>query len=171
MTAIMTSKGLGVQQSSAFVLGSAGLLGDPSLGRAGQNVYVNAASGNLVLQKIDELLMGRGPDAAIGLTYNSLGTLSDDNGDNWRPSASRKLINKPATPGSAGSTVTRVDWDGSEVVYSWDATRNAYVSKEGAGAYDTLTFASGVWTWRDGSTESCQVSPRGTIKAPSPPGI
>ncbi len=152
MVAIVAGAGLGLERSSAFVLGSRGQLGHAGLGRAQENVYVNAATGNLVVSNVDEMLIGLGPDNAIARTYNSLGALNDDNGDNWRAGVSRKVAGLTGTINTAGSTVTRTDWDGAETVYTWDAGRSAYVSMEGAGAYDTLTYASNVWTWTDGDS-------------------
>ena len=45
--------------------------------------YVNAATGNLVLRDQDDVLVTHGLDATAVRTYNSLGKLNDDNGDNW----------------------------------------------------------------------------------------
>jgi YD repeat-containing protein len=156
MVAIIAGAGLGLERSSAWVLGSRGQLGQAQLGRGGESVFVNAATGNLILSNTDEMLFGLGEDAAIGRTHNSLGASTDDNGDNWRLGVSRKLTDLPGTPGQAGSTVTRVDWDGSEVVFTWDASRSAYVSKDGGGAYDTLTYSGATWTWKDGATQSTE---------------
>jgi len=151
MVAIFTGLGLGTERGSNFVLGSQGQLGSSVFGRYGENVYVNAANGNLAIQRTDEVLTGIGADLPLARSYNSQGLLSDDNGDNWRLNASRKVAGLTGTVNTAGSTVIRTDWDGSDTTYTWDATRNAYVCKQGDGAYDTLTFASATWTWTDGN--------------------
>ncbi|MFS2319340.1 hypothetical protein RMQ97_15515, partial [Maricaulis sp. D1M11] len=79
MVAIFTGLGSGAQNGSANLLGSAGMLGSANFGRAGENLVVNAATGNLMLSRRDEFLVGLGPDASVSRTYNSLGAL-DENG-------------------------------------------------------------------------------------------
>ncbi|MCX8475480.1 MAG: hypothetical protein MT490_06745, partial [Sphingomonas sp.] len=150
MVAIFTGAGAGLERGSGNVLGSAGLLGSAAAGRGGEQLFLNAANGNLVLSRQDEFLVGRGPDIAIGRTYNSLGDLSDENGDNWRLSTDRKVFGLTGTANAAGSSVKRRSADGSEITYSWNGT--AYVATDGDGAYDMLSYASGSWTWTDGST-------------------
>src|SRR6202008_1636789 len=107
--------------------GSQGQMGKTALGRGGDNVYVNAASGNLVIQNTDEMLMGVGPADPVVRTYNSLGALtgpySDDNGDGWRESVSRQVLGLSGTVNTAGTTVNLIDWDGSDLTFAWDATR------------------------------------------------
>jgi YD repeat-containing protein len=153
MVAIFSGNGTGFERSSGSVLGSAGLLGAAGLGRNGEQVFVNAANGNLLISQKDEFLIGRGPDAAIARTYNSLGDLSDDNGDNWRQGTDRRVYGLTGTLNTAGSTVRRVSADGSDTLYTWDAAKAAYVSPDGDGAYDQLTSAAGLWTWTDGNSQ------------------
>jgi hypothetical protein len=118
MVAVVSGNGLGLAESSALLLGGRGLWGDPSVGRAREQVYVNAATGNLVIRNRDEILVGRGPDATLARTYNSLGRLDDDNGDNWLASVARRVLSASssrtwARPGAARAvaqayTVTRL---------------------------------------------------------------
>lgn len=148
MVAIVTGNSLGLQSSSVALLGSRGLLGNATVGRGGENVYVNAATGNLVVQRTDEMLIGLGPDDVIARAYNSKGTSTD----NWRLSVQRSVTGLTGTLNTVGSTITRTDWDGAQVVYGWSASRSAYIATDGGGAYDKLTYNAGVWTWADGNS-------------------
>ena len=151
MVAIFTGAGAGFERGSGSVLGSAGLLGQASLGRNGEQLFLNAATGNLLISQQDEFLIGRGPDSALSRTYNSLGNLSDDNGDNWRQSTDRRVHSLTGTVNTPGGTVKRVSADGSEILYTWDW--NAYVATDGSGSHDKLTYSAGLWTWTDGSSQ------------------
>jgi YD repeat-containing protein len=155
MAAVISSNTLGVLNSSLDVLGSQGALGQAAQGHSGERVYVNAATGNLVVQDTDEVLLGRGLDVNLLRTYNSQGLLSDDNGDSWRMGVYRKVSNLAGTVNSAGSTVTRVASDGSESTYTYDAVSGVYVSTDGAGSYNTLAYdaATQTWTFSDGETQ------------------
>jgi YD repeat-containing protein len=155
VVAIVTGAGLGLERSSAFVLGSGAQLGSANLGRGGDGVYVNAATGNLIISNRDEFLIGRGPDSVINRTYNSRGLLNDDNQDNWRMSTHRRVFGLSGTLNATGSSVWRTDWDGSDVLYSWNGS--AYVSTEGAGAYDTIIKSGNNWIWTDGDSQYSEV--------------
>ncbi|GAA4042763.1 LysM peptidoglycan-binding domain-containing protein [Parerythrobacter jejuensis] len=154
MTAIFTGLGSGLERSSANVLGAAGQIGGASLGRAGEKVSVNAATGNLVINRQDEFLTGRGLDIGISRTYNSLAELSDgDNGDQWQQSTTRRVFGLSGSQNGAGSTIKRQGGDGASITYTWDSGLAAYVSSDGAGAYDQLKKVGSQWVWTDGATQ------------------
>ncbi|HDR9179635.1 TPA: LysM peptidoglycan-binding domain-containing protein [Burkholderia vietnamiensis] len=165
MVAIVTGQGLGLQSSSSTALGNRGVLGNAAFGQTGEQVYVNAANGNLMLQDRDQLLLGQGINGAVYRAYNSLGQL------NWREGASRTVDGLAGTLNEADSTITLTDWDGSQTKFAFDAARNLYVSTAGVGANvgdanqpgptvvattgprATLQFdaATNSWMWTDGS--------------------
>lgn len=168
MVAIFAGAGAGLERGSASVLGKAGLLGSSSLGRGGEQLFLNAANGNLVINRQDEFLVGRGPDVAISRTYNSLVDTTDDNNDQWRQSTDRRIFGHVGSGGynASGSLVKRVAADGSVVTYGYDSSypnpvtsgSGVYISTEGPGAHDTLHYdaTTDVWTWTDGATGHCE---------------
>ncbi|MGU7783235.1 LysM peptidoglycan-binding domain-containing protein [Burkholderia sp. PU8-34] len=183
MVSIVTGNGLGLQASSALGLGDNGKLGSASFGQTGEQIYVNAATGNLIVQDRDQMLLGQGVISAIYRAYNSLGQVT---GDNWRPGGTRTVTGLTGTLSTIGSTVTLTDWDGSTTVFQYEAYRNSYVSTAWSGA--NITFASGAahadavptaaratlqfdaasntWQWRDGSgnlTETYDASQNGRL--------
>ena len=90
------------------------------MGRGGERVFVNTATGNLVIQNVDETVTSRGLDLALLRTYNSQGLRNDDNGDNWRLGLYRRVYGLTGVLNTAGSTVTKVFGDGAEIVYRYD---------------------------------------------------
>src|SRR5262245_32925563 len=154
MAAVVAGNSLGLSNTSLFVLGAQGARGSPAQERAAERVHVNAATGNLVVQNRDELVLGRGPDLSLVRTYNSRGLLNDDNGDNWRLGIYRRVFGLTGTANTAGSTVTRTDADGADAIYTYSASLGKYVSTEGEGPYDTLAFdsATQTWTFTDGDS-------------------
>jgi YD repeat-containing protein len=138
-----------------MVLGSAGRLGSSATGQAGDNVAVNAASGNLVIQNTDEMLIGLGlaGNDVLSRTYNSQGTFT---ANGWQESTQRQVSGLTGTVNTAGSTIQHTAWDGSVVTYTYNTTLGAYTAKEGDGPVDTLSFAGTTWTWRDGATRATE---------------
>src|SRR6218665_1589781 len=161
MVAVVSGAGLGLSNSSKELAGSAGELGQAGLGRANERVTVNAATRNLVIQNRDEFVVGVGEDLNLLRTYNSLGGWDGDNNDSWRIGYYRRVtgLTPAGSYNTAGSTVTRTDADGFESVYTYTGGR--YVSKDGSGAFDTMTYASGTWRWVDGATPTAETYTEG----------
>ena len=161
MVAVVGSGGLGLERNSGSTLGAAGQLGSSALGTAVNNVFVNAATGNLVVQASDQFLLGLGINLNLSLTYNSLGSLSGNNGALWSDAYARKVLvsSLTGTVNAAGSTIQRLTADGDVVTYTYDSGRGAYVANEGGGAYDTLSFngGTGMWTWTDGASQTTEL--------------
>lgn len=152
MVAIVTGNGLGLQSSTASGLGQKIQLGNAALGQSGEQVYVNASNGNLLLQDRDQFLSGTGVNSEIFRSYNSQGKLT---GDNWQPGAAPVLSLLTGVVNTTGSTIQRIDWDGSAITYTFDASRNSYLASSGTGARATLAFdaASNNWTYHDGKNQ------------------
>ncbi|WP_316682838.1 hypothetical protein, partial [Ralstonia flaminis] len=158
MVAIVSGNSIGLNLSSLATLGQRGVIGNSASGRNGEQVYVNIATGNLIVQDRDDRLVGVGGATSALRTYNSQGQFTDDNGDNWWNGLDTKLqLNGTAL--TAGSSVVRTDRDGSTSTYQYDTGRGLYISTDGAGAYDTLAYDSGTgkYTWKDGDTQRTEV--------------
>src|SRR5262249_36919384 len=140
MVAVVSGSSLGLFNSSLALLGSGGSVGDAKEGRPNSGVYVNSATGNLVIQAQDEALTAVGLDPALTRTYNSQGLMNDDNGDNWRLGAYENLYGLTGTVNTANSTITKTFGDGALVIYRYDTTLGYYVSSDGDGANDTLSY-------------------------------
>lgn len=162
MVGIVTGLGLGLERSSGWILGSKGMLGNAGFGRYGENVYVNAATGNLAITRTDEILIGQGPDSVLTRVYNSLAGGDADNNDHWRMSAQRQITTITGTLNTSGSTVKRIDWDGSDELYTYDTSLSCYTFTGGPGAKDKLAYVSDdgtghpAWIWTDGSTQQTE---------------
>ena len=152
MVAVISGSGLGMFGSSVSALGGIGGSGNAAPGRGNDRVYINSATGNLILQSQDERLTALGLDLNLVRTYNSHGLLDDDNGDNWRLNVHQRLV-----VDTANNRVFKVFGDGRQVSYEYNSTRNAYVSSEGGDAHDTLTFSNGSWTWQEGTTRVVEI--------------
>lgn len=152
MVAIVSGNSLGLSLTSLVTLGSQAAMGAAGQGRNGEQVYVNVATGNLVVQDQDERLMGLGLGVTALRTYNSQGRLDDDNADNWAQGIYRQQLALVGTLGAAGSQIVRVDQDGAQAIYSFDAAQAAYVNVDAAGAHDKITWSATAFTWTDGDT-------------------
>src|SRR4051812_33318173 len=130
MVAIISGNGLGVFNSSLNLLGKDGPTGQATLGRLGERLYVNAGSGNLVIQQQDDYLANTGLDLALIRTYNSQGLFNDDNGDNWRLGVYRAVSGLTGTVNTVGSTITKTNNDGSTAIYTYDTALGTYRSSD-----------------------------------------
>ncbi len=164
MVGVVTGVGLGLERSSANLLGANGLLGSPGFGEGPDDVYVNAVNGDLVILRTDQILAGIGPNDVVSEAYNSQGTYTaalGASGASWMGGYQRNVGSLTGTVNTAGSTITRTAADGSQVVYTYQTSgqyAGAYIGYENGGATDTLTYSSGTnrWTWTDGATQATE---------------
>ncbi|NVJ59021.1 MAG: hypothetical protein HWE27_01460, partial [Gammaproteobacteria bacterium] len=157
MTAIITSQTLGLIDSSLNTLGGAGQIGQAGFGKTGESSWVNAATGNLVVQNRDEILIGMGLNAQALRTYNSFGQYDGDNNDNWMFGGYRKL-EVVGNLGEAGSQVVRTARDGSQQTFDFNEASGQYEYNSGSGATDIINVeADGSFKWTDGNTQITEV--------------
>lgn len=143
MVGIVTGNGLGLFNASQNLLGG--------FGASQGGSRVNVATGNLVVQGLDRTQSGVGIDLSALRTYNLQGSVGGADGWHWEGERRVQLV---GTLSSSGSSVIRTAADGHETVFSWNGT--AYVSTEGEGAHDSLTWDSGnsQWVWTDGNSRA-----------------
>ncbi|WP_170304178.1 DUF4214 domain-containing protein [Duganella radicis] len=136
---------------SGATLGQLGVFGNANLGNSKEAAYVNVATGNLVLQDQDDFVASIAGNIAMTRTYNAQGSYNDGNGNSWSMGLVKQITNLTGTANTAGSTVTRIDGDGSAALYTFDVTLGSYVSSDGAGGYHYLTMNDNEydhsWKW------------------------
>jgi YD repeat-containing protein len=154
MVAVFTGTGLGVFNSSLTQLGGASG-GAGGVGQSGERQYVNLATGNLVLQDIDESILTRGLPISMLRTYNSQGTVAGQGQDGWMSAFDRRVGNLTGTANTAGSTLTRYLADGSQALFVYDIGRARYVSAVGDGVHDEIVWnvSAGTALWMDLNTK------------------
>ncbi|WP_354623032.1 DUF6531 domain-containing protein [Psychromonas sp. MME2] len=143
MTALIVNEGLGLFNPS-YVGGQA------SIGQGDIKNYVNAATGNLVLNDRDEILVGRGVDIVAEQTYNSLGEWNDSDQNGWRFGFERtvKLV---GSLNSSGSSIIRTLGDGHEVTYAYIGS-GQYESRNGEGNFDRIWKSGANYIWKNQSS-------------------
>jgi YD repeat-containing protein len=162
MGGIVSSNTLGLAYSSNQLLPSHNVFGTTSIGRNGQNLAVNVATGNLVVSAVDQWMMALGPDARALRTYNSDAQFNDgDNSDQWMFSFSRRLEAISTT------NINRIGEDGSVTVFTWDATKNLFLSHASPDAFETIQQIGADWVWKssDRQLEESYNQASGTTKA------
>jgi YD repeat-containing protein len=155
MVAIVSGGMPGLNTGALNLLG--GAFGNAVNGRDGGNVYVNAATGNLVVQLRDEFLASMGGNGGFVRTYNSQGQLNGvgdgDNDDGWRMGVVKTLSAIDGAINAPGSSLVRTDGDGSTAVYRYDSAAGRYMSTDGDGAHDGIVLATdGSAIWADGAS-------------------
>jgi len=140
MTVVVGGSETGLMNSSLqYGVGQA--IGNAVNDTAG-GLYTNVANGNLVYTQKDSFLVSQGEDFGLVRTYNARARMNDASGlgdARWRLSTAVTLTEQ-AERGVSYYTVT---WgDGSVFDYRWNSDANAYVSTDGAGAYEKLTIGT-----------------------------
>jgi YD repeat-containing protein len=165
MVGVVTGVGLGLERSSSNTLGANALLGDPTIGEGPDEVTVNAANGNLIDTRTDQILTGIGLDDVISETYNSLGqygtTLGTYANGPWMADYQQVVGGLTGTLGASGSTITHIAADGSNVIYSFTSSSGGiytYTGYEGPGPADTLKYntSNSTWTLTDATTQDTE---------------
>lgn len=150
MVAIVGGTGLGLFNSSLSQLNGYGSSGRSVVGQGRDQAYVNAATGNLVIQGQDDYLASLGLDLAMMRTYNSRGLLDGANNDGWTHWGSQRLLTPLPAAGATG-TIVRVGADGYQATFTNIGT-DLWRSTDGAGAHDTLQRVGSTWVYTEGSS-------------------
>ncbi|MBW8311224.1 MAG: putative Ig domain-containing protein [Rhizobium sp.] len=151
MVAVFTGNGLGLQDSSITQLGMQ-LQRQPGRGLQA----VNLATGNLVLQGVDEMLVVRGLPISATRTYNSLGLASNVGSDGWLTGFERRVELVGALNGP-GSSVRLHTGDGTWIEFVYSSGK--YRATDASGAFDTLKWntTDSTWVFTDGTTQYQEV--------------
>ncbi|WP_199611736.1 putative Ig domain-containing protein [Flocculibacter collagenilyticus] len=161
MVAIVSGDAAGLFNSSISSLGQQGAVGQAGIGQANEQVFINAMTGNLIVQGRDDKLSALGADFGVLRTYNSLGSINDNNGDdNWR------LGFLSSVTDYTGSSVKRVTADGAVQTFTYNAIEGAYISTDGRGAHDKMVRDGADWVYTEGtSLASMRYAADGKLKS------
>jgi YD repeat-containing protein len=156
MVAIVSGEGLGLSTTSLSTLRSQGLALDAAQGRGNERLYLNVANGNLVIQSLDEHLLGPGLAIDSLRTYNSQGKLDDDEAPGFLHPGWLEVEGKVGSP---ESRIRRIDAEGHVSVYSWDEEEESWRNTDGDGAYDSIRYdkSSKTLIWTDGGSGVCEL--------------
>lgn len=151
MVAIVSSESAGLFNSSLTTLGQQGVQGQAGHGQANERIYVNAATGNLVVQNQDARLSSIGLDFGNLRTYNSLGSIDDGVGsDQWRLGF-LSSVSLSGGLNQLGSTLSRITADGAEQRFTY-VSEGRYQSTDGDRAHDTIEITAEGLVYREGSS-------------------
>ncbi|HEX6266690.1 MAG TPA: DUF6531 domain-containing protein, partial [Burkholderiales bacterium] len=100
----------------------------------GQDFFVNASNGNLILRQVDAFLPSQGEDSWVVRTYNSRGTWNGNVGQGWAIQTIALELSQ-----ITNNQITLVNGDTSRFLFSATGTAGVYRSVDGAGAYETIT--------------------------------
>lgn len=139
MNAIVGGAGLGLFNSGMQEQGLSGA----SFGQANNRYYVNGTTGNLIVQRQDQVLKSHGLDTSLLRTYNSQGGLSGS--DHW-------YFRVEQTLAASGSNYVRTTADGFTQTFK-PGTNGQFTSTDGQGAHDTLELINGYWVYTEGSSQ------------------
>jgi YD repeat-containing protein len=148
MVAVVSGSGVGLLNSSLGLLGQGRLAERWQHGAAGESGFVNIANGNLVLQRRDDFLAAPGVDLKMVRTYNSQGEFAEGSGRQWKIGLKKQVGSLVGSVNAAGSTVLRLDGDGSLTQFDYDSSSGRYLNKNGS---QSLELDGQKWTWRDQS--------------------
>ena len=153
MVVIIAGAGLGMSEAAAKQLNNSGVASSGDKEQANSLCYVNAATGNLVLQFDGEKLAGAGEYTKHFPTYNSQGNIDDNNC--WRWPAEKRLRLEGEFQ-QVGSRIILTAGDGRESMYLWKHIAGEYSYSAGRGANNTIEHNGTAWVWTDGASETIE---------------
>ncbi len=144
-TSIIGGHNLGLLDGSLSLLNRNDRTSNGTLGH-GEQAYANVSNGDLIIQQRDAFLPSRGADFDLVRTYNSRAKLAASSNWGWSWSTGVTLSrHNDKLVGQSGNTEAYIATygDGSSLHFDFDATKNLWVSTDGAGAYETLRVLNG----------------------------
>ena len=140
MANIIGGNGTGTLDSSLYLLNRNDTTGAGTAGH-GEQVYINVANGNLVIDHLDQFLPSETNGFLSLRTYNSRGGIDTAAGDGWMLNEFSHL-----SVITAGEIVV-LNGDGSQFTFKFDSSSGLYKSVDGAGAYETISFNARTGTY------------------------